>query len=92
MSTNVTILKSPEYSYLWICNSNDVKFIDWSCTWSKTRNEKHTSQRQKFKTNKVVLRRRNHKNKRNKTKNMRKSFISLKVKEKKTIHMGDFKW
>jgi len=85
MPTNMTILKSPEYSYLWICNVDDAKVIviDRICTCSKltfqpesnkhrtkTGNKKHTAQRREIKTNKVVQRRRNHKIKRKKTENM----------------------
>jgi len=77
--------KSPEYSCLRICNVDDAKVIviDQICTCSKlifqpesnkhrtkTENQKHTEQRQEIKTNRVVQRRRNHKNKRNKTENM----------------------
>jgi len=85
MPTNMTILKSPEYSCLRICNIDDAKVIviDRICTCSKLTfqpesnkhrtkmwNQKHTAQRQEIKTNKVVQRRRNHKNKRKKTENM----------------------
>ena len=83
--TNMTILKSPEYVYLRICNVDNVKVIviDRICTCSKlifqpesnkhrtkTKNQKHTAQRRKIKTNRVVQRLRNHKNKRKKTENM----------------------
>jgi len=83
--TNIAILKSPEYSYIRICNFDDAKVIviDRICTCSKltfqpesnkqrtkTGNQKYTAQRREIKTNKVVQRRRNHKNKQNKTKNM----------------------
>lgn len=76
---------SPEYSCLRICNVNDAKVtvIDQICTCSKlifqpesnrhrtkTGNKKHTAQRREIKTNRVVLRRRNHKNQRKKTKYM----------------------
>jgi len=80
--TNMTILKSPEYSCLRIYNVDDAKVIviDRICTCSKltfqpesnkhrtkTGNQKHTAQRREIKTNRVVQRRRNHKNKRKKT-------------------------
>jgi len=67
--TNITILKSPEYSCLRICNIDDAKVIviDWICTYSKlifqpesnkhrtkTGNQKHTAQRWEIKTNRVV--------------------------------------
>jgi len=83
--TNMTIFKSPEYSCLQIWNVDDVKVIviDWICTCSKlifqpelnkqrtkTGNQKHTAHRREIKTNRVVQRRRNHKNKRKKTENM----------------------
>jgi len=83
--TNMTILKSLEYSSLRICNVDDVKVIviDRICTCSKLifqpesnkhctkmENQKHTAQRREIKTNRVVQRRRNHKNKQNKTENM----------------------
>ena len=83
--TNMTMLKSPKYSCLWICNVDNVKVIviDRICTCSKlifqpesnkhrtkTENKKHTAQRRKIKTNRVVQRRQNHKNKRKKTENM----------------------
>ena len=83
--TNMTIFMSPEYSCLRICNVDDAKVIviDQICTCSKlifqpeskkhrtkTGNQKHTAQRREIKTNKVVQRRRNHKNKRKKTENM----------------------
>ncbi|KEH25253.1 cysteine protease, putative [Medicago truncatula] len=76
--TNMTIFKSPKYSCLRICNFDDAKVIviDWVCTYSKlifqpepnkhctkTGNKKHTAQRREIKTNVVVQRRRNHKNK-----------------------------
>ncbi|KEH25048.1 cysteine protease, putative [Medicago truncatula] len=80
---SMTIFKSPEYSYLWICNVDDNKVIDRICTCSKlifqpgsnkhrskTGNQKHIAQRREIKTNRVVQRRQNHKNKRNKTENM----------------------
>jgi len=85
MPTNMTILKSPEYSCLWICNVDDAKVIviDRISTCSKlifqpesnqhrtkTGNQKHTAQRWEIETNRVVQRRRNHKNKRKKTENM----------------------
>ena len=75
----------PEHSRLQICNVDDVKVIviDRICTCSKlifqpesnkhrtkTGNQKHTAQRREIKTNRVVQRRRNHKNKRKKTENM----------------------
>ena len=62
--TNMTILKSPEYSCLQICNVDDTKIIviDWICTCSKlifqpesnkhrtkTGNQKHTAQRWEIK-------------------------------------------
>jgi len=67
--TNMTILKSLEYLCLRICNVDDAKVIviDRICTCSKlifqpesnkhrtkTGNQKHTSQRQEIKTNRVV--------------------------------------
>jgi len=82
MPTNMIMLKSPKYSCLRICNVDDAKVIviDQICTCSKltfqpesnkhrtkTGNQKHTAQRREIKTNKVVQRRRNHKNKRKKT-------------------------
>ena len=63
--TNMTILKSPKYSCLRICNVDDAKIIviDRICTCSKiifqpesnkhrtkTGNQKHTAQRRKIKT------------------------------------------
>ena len=81
----MTILKSPEYSCLRICNVDDAKVIviDRICTYSKltfqpesnkhrtkTKNQKHIAQRREVKTNKVVQRQRNHKNKRKKIENM----------------------
>ncbi|KEH43504.1 hypothetical protein MTR_1g094285 [Medicago truncatula] len=79
----MTIVKSPEYSCLRICNIDDVNVIDLICTCSKlifqsesnkhrtkTRNQKHPAQRREIKTNRVVQRRRNHKNKRKKTEDM----------------------
>jgi len=83
--TNMIIIKSPEYSCLRICNVDDAKIIviDRICTCSKlifqpksnkhhtkTGNQKHTAQRRKIKTNRVVQRRQNHKNKQKKTENM----------------------
>jgi len=83
--TNMTILKYLEYSCLRICNVDGAKVIviDRICTFSKlifqpesnkhrtkTGNKKHTTQRREIKTNRVVQRRRNHKNKRKKTENM----------------------
>ena len=83
--TNMTILKSPEYSCLRICNVDNVKIIviNRICSCSKltfqpesnkhrtkAENKKHTAQRREIKSNKVAQRRRNHKNKRNKTENM----------------------
>ncbi|AES64089.1 cysteine protease, putative [Medicago truncatula] len=72
----MTIFMSPEYLCLRICNVDDTKVIDRICTCSKlifqpesnkhrtkTRNQKHTAQRRENKTNRVVHRRRNHKNK-----------------------------
>jgi len=85
MPTNMTIFMSLEYSCLPICNVDDAKVIviDRICTCSKlifqpesnkhrtkTGNQKHTAQRREIKTNRVVQRRRNHKNKRKKTENM----------------------
>jgi len=80
MPTNMTILKSPEYSCLRICNFDDLKVIDRICTYSKlifqlesnkhrtkTENQKHTAQRREIKTKRVVQRRRNHKIKRKRT-------------------------
>jgi len=81
--TSMTILKSPEYPRLRICNVDDAKVIviDRICTCSKlifqpesnqhrteTGNQKHTAQRREIKTSRVVQRRRNHKNKRKKKK------------------------
>ncbi|AES91217.1 cysteine protease, putative [Medicago truncatula] len=78
----MTIFKSPEYSSLRICNVEDAKVtvINRICTCSmlifqpesnkhrtKMENQKHTAQRREIKTNKVMQRRRNHKNKRKKT-------------------------
>ena len=83
--TNMTISKSPEYLCLRIYNVDDAEVIVISriCTCfklifqpesnkhrTKTGNQKHTAQRREIKTNRVVQRRRNHKNKRNKTENM----------------------
>ena len=83
--TNMTIFMSAEYSCLRICNVDDAKIIviDQICTCSKlifqpesnkhrtkTGNQKHTAQRREIKTNRVVQRRRDHKNKRKKTENM----------------------
>jgi len=83
--TNMTIFMYPEHSRLQICNVDDVKVIviDRICTCSKlifqpesnkhrtkTGNQKHTAQRREIKTNRVVQRRRNLKNKRKKTENM----------------------
>jgi len=82
--TNMTIFMSPKYSCFRICNVDDAKIIviDRICTCSKlifqpesnkhrtkTGNQKHTAQRREIKTNKVVQRRRNYKNKRKKTEN-----------------------
>ena len=76
---------SPKYSCLRICNVDDAKVIviDRICTCSKlifqpesnkhntkTETQKHTAQRWEIKTNSVVQKRRNHKNKRKKTENM----------------------
>ena len=84
MPTNMTIFMSPKYSCFRICNVDDAKIIviDRICTCSKlifqpesnkhrtkTGNQKHTAQRREIKTNKVVQRRRNYKNKRKKTEN-----------------------
>ncbi|AES86349.1 cysteine protease, putative [Medicago truncatula] len=81
----MTIFISSEYSCLRICNVVDAKVIviDWICTCSKlifqpesnkhrtkTGNKKHTAQRREIKTNRVVQRKRNHKNKRKETENM----------------------
>jgi len=65
MPTNMTILKSPKYSCLQICNVDDAKVIDRICTCSKlifqpesnkhrtkTGNKKHTAQRRKIKQTK----------------------------------------
>ncbi|AES67164.1 hypothetical protein MTR_2g087630 [Medicago truncatula] len=83
--TNTTIFMSPEYSCLLICNVDDAKVIviERICTCSKlifqpesnkhrtkTRNQKHIAQRREIKTNRVVQRRRNRKNKRKKVENM----------------------
>ena len=80
--TKITIFMSPKYSCLRICNVDDAKviIIYRICTCSKlifqpesnkhrtkTGNQKHTAQRREIKTNRVVQRRRNHKNKRKKT-------------------------
>jgi len=35
MPTNMTIFKSPEYSYLWICNIGNAKVLDRVCACSK---------------------------------------------------------
>jgi len=35
MPTNMTVLKSPEYSSFRICNVDDAKVIDQICTYSK---------------------------------------------------------
>jgi hypothetical protein len=50
------------------------------CT--KTGNQNHIAQRREIKTNRVVQRRQNHKNKGNKIGNMCKSLIQLKKDEK----------
>jgi len=63
MSTNMTILKSPEYPSLRICNADDAKLIDWICTCSKlffqpesnkyctkAGKQKHIAQRREIKT------------------------------------------
>ncbi|AES96698.1 cysteine protease, putative [Medicago truncatula] len=83
--TSMTIFMSLEHSFLRICNIDDAKVIviDQICTCSKlifqpesnkrctkTGNKKHTAQRQEIKTNIVIQRRRNHKNKRKKTEKM----------------------
>jgi len=81
--TNMTIFNSSKYSCLRICNVDDAKVIviDRICTCSKlifqhesnkhrTKNQKHAAQRQEIKINRVVQRRRNHKNKWKKTENM----------------------
>jgi len=101
--TNMTIFMSLEYSCLRICNVYDAKVIviDRICTCSelifqpksnkhrtKTENKKHTAQRRKIKTNRVVQRRRNHKNKRKKQKICEISY-SIRI-EGKTIRRGDF--
>jgi len=101
MPTNMTIFKSPEYSCLRICNIDDVKVIDRICTCSKlifqpesnkhrtkTVNQKNSAQRLEIRTNRVVHRRRNHKNKQKKTKNMWKSPLGYK---EKTTRMNDFR-
>jgi len=90
MPINMTIFISPEYSCFRICNVDDAKVIDQIYTCSKlifqpesnkhrtkTGNQKHTAQRRKIKINKVVQRRRNHKNKRKKTEKYVKSLIQL---------------
>ena len=80
------ILKLTEYPCLQICNVDDAKVIGQICTCSKlvfqpesnkhrTKIGKHTVQRREIKTNRVVQRRQNHKNKRKKTENMLKSLI-----------------
>ena len=76
---------SPKYSCLRICNVDDAKVIVidriYTCSKlifqpesnkhrTKTGNKKHTAQRREIKTNKVIQRRRNHKNKQKKTENM----------------------
>jgi len=79
MLINMTIFKYLEYSCIRICNIDDDKVINWMCIFSKltvqhksnkqrskTINQIHTAQRRKIKTNKVVQRWWNHKNKRNK--------------------------
>ena len=79
----MTIFKSPKYLCLQICNVDDAKVIDRICTCSKlifqpesnkhctkAGNQKHTAQRRKIKTNRVVQRRQNQKSKRKKTENM----------------------
>jgi len=102
--TNMTIFMSLKYSCLHICNVGDAKVIviDRICTCSKlifqpesnkhrtkTENQKHTAQRRKIKTNKVVQRRRNHKNKLKKTENICEITYSIRI-EGKTIRSGDF--
>ena len=95
MLKNMIIFKSVEYSCLWICNVDDVKIIDWLCTYSnlifqhksdkhctKIENKKHTTKRREIKTNIIVQRGRNHKNQRNRLFNRKK--------EDKTIWRGDF--
>jgi len=95
MPTNTTIFMSLKYSSLRICNVDDAKVVDRICTCSKlifqpesnkhrteTGNQKQVVWRQEIKTNRVVQRRRNQKNKRKKTKNMWKSIIQLESKEK----------
>jgi len=84
MPTNMTIFMSPKYSCLRIYNIDDTKVIVidriYTCSKlifqpesnkhrTKTGNQKHTAQGQEIKTNKVVQRRRNYKNKRKKTEN-----------------------
>ena len=76
---------SPKDSGLRICNVDDAKVIVidriYTCSKlifqpesnkhrTKTGNKKHTAQRREIKTNKVIQRRRNHKNKQKKTENM----------------------
>ncbi|AES78868.1 cysteine protease, putative [Medicago truncatula] len=83
--TDMTIFMSPEYSCLRICDVDDAKVIviDRICTCSKlifqpelnkhrtkTENQKHTAQRREIKTNRVIQRRQNHKNKLKETENM----------------------
>ena len=86
MPTNMTIyiyIYIYIYSSLRICNVDDAKVIDRICTCSKlifqpesnkhrtkTENKKYNAQRREIKTNRVVQRRRNYKNKRKKTENM----------------------
>jgi len=80
--TKMIIIKSLEYSCFRICNVDDAKIIviDRICTCSKLifqsesnkhrtkmENQKHTAQRRKIKTDRVVQRRRNLENKRKKT-------------------------
>ena len=95
--TNMTMLKSLEYSCLQICNVDDAKVIviDRICTCSKlifqpesnkyrtkTRNQKHTAQRRKIKTNRVVQIRRNQQKQTKENRKYVKSLIKLGYKEK----------
>jgi len=36
MPTNMTIFKTPKYSWFQICNIDDAKVFDWICIWSKS--------------------------------------------------------
>ncbi|KEH18948.1 cysteine protease, putative [Medicago truncatula] len=88
----MTISMFSKYPCLRICNVDDAKVIviDRICTCSKlifqpksnkhrikTGNKKHTAQRREIKTNIVVQRRRNHKNKTKENRKYVKSLIQL---------------